>query len=812
MQPRFQTMLCASVACLTAAPFAVHAQDRVQHFAIPAEPAAAALNDWAKQADVQIVFPYAATEARQTPAVHGDFPPRVALQMLIKNLGLVVTSDQGGTITLGVSQPKVSDGGDSDTLAEIVVTAEKRSAAIEVVPVSVSVLDATAMEQRHITQLADYLGSVPGLTANISDQGQVGLTIRGITTGQGGGNPTVGVTVDDVPVGASAGLAAGFVPELDPTVLNTIEVLRGPQGTLYGASSMGGLLRYVTAAPELTRTRASFETDGFRVAHGDTGFALRGAVTTPVVTDRLGITATAFYRRDPGYVSGVATGAADANSAVNYGGRLSALWQITDRASWQVAALYQRTNGHGSSTIDVDDSLRAINGYSNSFIPGAGPYRREFQLYTSDLKIDLGWGTLTSVTGYQVARHNETVDFTPILGELASAVTGQDDVGALTFASAHSRKFSEELRLEASPTKRLSLLGGVFYTREKSSIAADIVASDLTTGAVVLDVLPDNVPVDNYREYAVFGDATYQVSDTVDVKFGARYAKNEQKYHEIVTGPLFPTPSDVRASSKGDAATYLLTPRWRISPHTMAYVRIASGYRPGGPNPGAQIGFPDTFQSDSLTSYETGLKGSLFGNRLKFSTDIYYIDWKRIQLQATDPATQFIFFVNGGKAKSQGAEVEVTAAPVEGLTITATAGYSDARLRKDLSEGLVGSDGDRLPYSPRWTYSLDVQKTFALSDGVSAFIGGDIRHVGGRPSDFSSSIDVKRIELPAYTLLDLRAGLDINNVSISVFARNVTDEFAVLSARPVLSFADTGVNHATVQAPRTVGVSISYRY
>ncbi len=724
--------------------------------------------------------------------------------------------DQGGSAeSLSVDSSQSQKSANTPAyLEEVIVTAEKRPEALQAVPVSVSVLDADSMTQQHIMHVSDYLGSVPGLAADVSDQGSLSLAIRGITTGHGSGNPTVGVTIDDVPIGASAGLASGFVPELDPAVLKNIEVLRGPQGTLYGAASMGGLLRYVTAPPELSATHGRLEIDGLSVSDGGNGYGARAQVTAPVIADQVGVTANAFYRRDPGYVSNSTTGADNVNSENNAGARLAVLWQMADYASLQLAALYQRLEGHGSSIVEVDDALHPINGFNHNQIPGAGPFDRDFQLYSANLKVALGWGTLTSVTGYEIDTHHTASDQTAALGGLTSYATGRSDLGTLSLSMTDTRKLSEEVRLESSPTENLSLLGGLFYTRELSTVAANIMGSDLATGELVANVLPDFVPENNYTEYAAFADATYKFNDRVDVQAGARYAGNVQEYHEIINaGLLYAPPNDPYdswAHSRDHAITYLFTPRWRISQNLMSYLRVASGYRPGGPNPGAGIGFPATFNSDTLTSYEVGVKGGgLLDGRLTFGADVYRINWNRIQLQETDPATDMLFYTNAGKAKSQGIELELSAAPVKGLVISQTLGYTDATLSQPLVAGLIGVSGDRLPYSARLTASLDIQQTVQLTNSASVFVGGNLRYVGDRPSDFSSSADVPRLDLPAYTLLDLRAGAVIDDWNISLFAQNVTNRFALLGASPELSGTDTGVNYALVQRPRTIGLSVT---
>jgi outer membrane receptor protein involved in Fe transport len=623
----------------------------------------------------------------------------------------------------------------------------------------------------------------------------------------------VGVTLDDVPVGSSAGVTSGFVPELDPGVLQRIEVLRGPQGTLYGASSMGGLLKYVTTPPDLQNTRGQWEVDGLTTNGGGPGYSVRGSVATPIVTDQLALTASAFYRRDPGYVDNTFLNKFSVDTANNYGARLAMLWQIAPGTTLQLAGLYQRILGDGSSYVEVDDSARPINGLSQNQIAGAGPYDRSMQLYSANVNADLGWATLTSVTGYGIYTFHSFIDDTQRLGSYTEAATGESDLGSLNYNINDTRKLSEELRLASSGNRPLSWVAGLFYTKEDSPIFFDLAATNPNTGAFVADILPDGIPENTYKEYAGFADVTYRFTDQFDVQVGGRYSQNRQTYHETIGGPFYTDdPYDVHASSRDHSATYLFTPRYKFSTDLMGYLRIASGYRPGGPNPGAGIGFPSTFHADTTKSYEAGLKGEALNGKLRFDGDVYYIAWNQIQLVQVDPVSQFEYFTNGGKAKSQGVELNVTAAPVKGLALTASLGYTDATLKQDLAGGLIGTSGDRLPYSAKATASLDAEQSFPVFQGAQGFVGGALRYVGARPSNFASVPDVPRLNMPSYTLLDLRAGVLVADWRVSLFAQNVTNRLAILSISPQDGVGYSGINNATVERPRTVGMSVSRSY
>jgi iron complex outermembrane receptor protein len=697
------------------------------------------------------------------------------------------------------------------SLDEILVTAQKREERLLDVPVSVTALNVSTFAEQNILQIQDYLARVPGLAENVSESGRVSLAIRGITTGTAT-NATVGVTIDDVPIGTVVGTSYGpvLVPELDPSILERIEVLRGPQGTLYGASSLGGLLKYVTVAPKLDQTNGRVEVDGNAVDHGGDGYGVRGYANVPIIADSLAANMSGFYRRDPGYVDDPQQHRNNVNSDEQYGGRLSALWKMSDAAALRISALLQQVHGFGSSEINSGDSLTPVNGeFTQTRIPATGRYERKLQLYDASLNVDLGWADLTSVTGYQRSDFTSVEDQGIGLGFLTFYATGSNDYGTNATITGDTSKFTQEIRLASKGVNRLDWRVGGFFTHESSYGAYDIVATDLTSGAYVADVLPDHYP-QIFREYAGFGDVTYHVTRQFDVQIGGRYSANHQTYHETITGPLYPPPYTylADATTDGHAFTYLVTPQYRFSENFNVYARIASGYRPGGPNPGAAFGFPKEFAPDKTKSYDLGAKGEFFNHRLSFDLSTYYIDWSGIQLLQIDPATQFSYYTNAGKASSRGVELAAAVAPAAGLEITGTLAYTDATLSDDAGGTIVASAGDRLPFSAKWTASLIANQRFNITSAVSGFIGAGVSYIGSRFQAFQSAgAIVPRLELPAYTTVDAHTGFAAGGWTITLYARNLTDRLGILSAAPE-STTELGTNRIDIIRPRTLGVSL----
>lgn len=721
------------------------------------------------------------------------------------------------TVNVGVALSAVAQtqpgetGPAARTLEEIVVTATKRSERLSDVPISISVLGADSLADQQAVRLQDYFTQVPGLQLNRTSYG-LSLAMRGITTG-GSTNPTVGITIDDVPVGSSSSLtyASLAATDLDPSTLERVEALRGPQGTLYGAASLGGLLRYVTKRPQLNEFSGRFQVDGSTVDGGENGYGVRGSANVPLVDDKLAATVSGFFRHDPGVVDNLGTGAADVDSADVWGVRASTLWQASDNVSLRVSATYQSTQGDGDSNILSLRPDRPTNGFTQNYVAGSGIYDRSAQQYDATLNIALGWADLTAISGYGVSKRLDSRDNVATFSGLTSLATGRDDLGTIAFIDTKTNKFSQEIRLASPSGAQLEWLVGVFYTDEDSDASYNIYGTDLASGAIRATVFLDAFP-STFKESALFGSLTYHFTDRFDIQVGGRGSRNKQDYHEVIGGPLYETPDLVDASSKDDSFTYLFSPRFRFSPSSMIYGRVASGYRPGGPNPGAGFGTPSEYGADTTTSYELGLKSDFFGRALSVDASIYYIDWQDVQLQQRDPVTEFVYYTNAGGARSKGADVTVQATPLDGMKVAATFSYNDAELTEPTNGGIYGLPGDRLPFSAKTSATLSLDQEFPLGSSYTGFVGGTVTYLGKRAGQFAPSEDVARTQSPSFTTLDLRGGIHLSDWTLSVFARNLTDERGILSSATETAGGGTGRYLLNIVHPRTIGLSVTKEF
>lgn len=727
--------------------------------------------------------------------------------------------DDGGVQANNTRQSPVpaaaSSAPSSARLGTIVVTANKRSERLQDVPMAVTALSGYQLERESAVSFSDYVTQVPGLNTISNGEGQTQLILRGITSGGGQPNATVGTYLDGVPYGSSTVYSSGSVltPDIDPADLQRIEVLRGPQGTLYGSNTLGGLVKFVTTPPDTHnaygRVRAGYRSiDG-----GGSGFDVHAMVNLPLAQDKLGLRVNAYHRDDPGYIDNVATGQADVNQATVDGARAQLLWTPSDAVSLRLSTLAQNLSSDGLANggVDVDPTtLQPLHGdLTHSRSPGTGLLKIKYRLYAATLNADFGWASLVSATSYSTLRVNQNPDVTAAFGAGLGAVLGVPNLGVSLRQPITLNKVTQELRLQSPEAQTLEWRVGVFYTHEHSTNQQHMLAFDATTGTpMALPTLAEtHIGPAKFSEWAAYGDVTWHVTPRLSVLVGARYSHDRTTYAQSSSGLLVGV-TDYTIEGSDSPVTFLFNPSYKFSDNVMGYVRVASGFRPGGPNVGVPpgLGAPLTFGPDKLVSYELGLKSTLLDQRMTLDVAAFYIDWSQIQLTVSKAG--IAFQGNGGKATSQGVEVSWKYAPVQGLVISTNAAWTDATLAADTPPGLVGYDGDRLPYVPEWSTHLGVDYDFPLGGGWSGFVGGSYRYIGERKSNFTT-IPVPRYDVPSYHGVDLRIGASHGKWILKAYVKNLTDERGITQLGSETTVATASPFAAAYVAPRTVGVSVS---
>jgi len=806
-------------------------------FDIPAQRLTSAIVQFSEQTQVQVIASGHVVTDQTTAGVSGRHTIAQGLKLLLQGTGLKYKALNENTVALQAGEPLAAVGSGaagvvssgsgigsgevvgasgravaSTTLEEVIVTAQKREERLQDVPVPVTAVSIEALLQNNQIRLQDWYSQVPGLNITTDDFGTPLITIRGLTTGSYT-NPTVGFVVDDVPIGSSSALANGQqVPDIDPNDLARIEVLRGPQGTLYGASTLGGLIKFVTADPSSDAFSGRVQAGTDSVYNGgQLGYSVRGSVNVPL-TDTIAVRASAFVRQEAGYVDNIETGENGVNWVESYGARLAGLWRPMESFSVKLSAVLQDNVLHGSSYVDLP-----VNGYAGPALADLQQYdlrntgwlRQSMRLFTANIRAGLGGIDVVSLTGYSVNAIADSFDGTSFYGGLGQAIFGV--TGSPLITDNRTYKLTEELRLSGSVGSFLDWLAGGFYNHENSPGYQDIAAVDPASGVVAGDGLHYSNPT-TFEEYAGFADLTFHVTDRVAVQIGGRESENRQTLTERITGPYVPYVYPGATSplsyplvrSSDNSFTYLLTPQFKITPDLMLYARLASGYRPGGPNADVGNSVPLTFQPDKTQNYEIGLKGDALSQMLSFDLSLYRINWKNIQLFLIDSTTGTAYNANGSRAKSQGAELSITARPQPSLVISGWVALNDAALTEPFpsSATVQGASGDRLPYSSRLSGNVSVADEFPLVDALKAVAGIDLSYVGDREGIFTAV--PPRQDFPGYAKTDLHVGVKRDSWLATLYVNNVTDRRGVLNGG-IGTFLPYAFEYIQ---PRTVGVSL----
>jgi len=795
--------------------------DKVIRFDISRQRADQALIEFAEQADVTFIFPVEKARNVTANEVLGEFTPKEAIEKLLVGTGLHPNFQTDGALSVSANN-RVSEHGETmkkrgllaglfaavlasaasdgkadqaaesqeqaTRLEQVIVTAQKRDERLQDVPVPVTALSADALLGSNQLRIQDYYTAVPGLSLTPLRDSPV-IVVRGITTGVGT-NPTVSIVVDDVPYGSSTANGGGILAaDFDPSDLERVEILRGPQGTLYGASSLGGLLKFVTIDPTTSAVSGQVQMGLSDVQSGDElGYNVRGSVNVPL-GDALAVRATGFTRRDPGYVDNTRLGSEGEgiNRVDVESGRLSALWQPSQDVSLKFSALLQKNEARGSSQVNVRPGFGDLE---QDATPGTGWYDRKLEVYAATLNAKLGIAELISASGFSVNTFSDELDFT------GGIVVPEDN---------KTQKFTQEFRFSVPLGERVDGLFGAFYTDEDSRYVQFLDTVDPTTGEFIEELGTLSFPT-TYEEYAGFANLTFHVTDRFDLQIGGRQSEIKQTFQNDGTGVLSGTTVP-KMGSKESSFTYLLTPQLAVSPDVMLYARFASGYRPGGPNAATS----DQYDPDTTRNYEIGVKGDVLNHTLFYDASIYHIDWKDIQISLIDPVTSLGFISNVGRARSRGVEFGLESRPLRGLAIVATIAWADSELTEDFpsTSPAVGRSGDRLPYSSKISGNLSLEQEFAVTSAMSAFVGASVSYVGDRKGAFTTPpFAPQRESFPSYTQWDIRGGIRGGAWTASLFVNNVTDERGILGG---------GLEALDPTAfwfiqPRTVGLSVAWSF
>jgi outer membrane receptor protein involved in Fe transport len=567
---------------------------------------------------------------------------------------------------------------------------------------------------------------------------------------------------------------------------------------------------------------------------------LAGAVNVPV-NDKFGFRAAAFLRSDDGFIDSLGNNpipsltdptmftsntrvAEKINAIDTTGGRITALIAPSDSFSIELMALGQKIEADEANVIDADpDTLEPLYGTlaQSSYHPSGTD--TEYQVSSVSLDWDLGGFSIESISSYTTLDSNALLEADTLLGPTLTFLFGDPvtrPLGSIQTTDVTTDKFSQEFRLISADSDTFEWLLGAYYTDEESLILQHISAVESGTETIPTD-LPEIAFAtisSDYKELAFFANATWYLTPQFEISLGARSSSNDQNASQIILSPVLGDSTPPDAASSDSPFTWSFAPRFKINDETSIYARVATGFRPGGPNVlplNPPPGTPSTFDSDTLTSYEVGIKTDGSGALVSLDFALYYLDWEDIQLfvRINDIGVN----TNGETAESKGAEIAAKFAPTDRLTVSLTAAYTDAKLTANTDPPneipvVGGMDGDPLPYVPEWSFGLSGDYEWPVMGDATAYVGGTYGYTGDRPSAFNNRDSNGNIrEADAYNLVNLRGGLETDRWSVEVFGKNLTDARGSNSTGGAGSLPNGATSIGLIQ-PRTYGVSVGMKF
>ncbi|MEP6907714.1 MAG: TonB-dependent receptor plug domain-containing protein, partial [Pseudoxanthomonas sp.] len=379
--------------------------------------------------------------------------------------------DQSAAVDQTVKKDSGTDRAGATQLGTVVVTATKRSESLQKVPMAISALTNDDIERQHLQNFADYAASVPGLSAVGAGPGQTELSIRGIASGSAQAVASVGTYVDETPYGSSSAYAVGaaLTPDIDPSDLQRVEVLRGPQGTLYGAGALGGVVRFITTPPDTQSFDGRLQVGGSSVSGGGNGFDVHGMVNLPLVADQLALRVNAYHTTAPGFIDDAGLGKKNVNQSNVTGTRASLLWTPTEKTSLRLTAVAENLNSEGNPPVALDPTtLKPVYGdlQQRNAALGADTLVAHYRLYNATLKSDFGWAKLTSSTSYSTLDAVINVDATALLNLSFFTAPNGHPLSTLEQEPVQQSKVTQEFRLASPDDQTVTWLGGLFFTHE----------------------------------------------------------------------------------------------------------------------------------------------------------------------------------------------------------------------------------------------------------------------------------------------------------------------------------------------------------
>jgi len=785
-------------------------------FAVPGGELKAALDAYTKQAGIQLVYREDDVRGLTTHGVRGAWSTEDALEKILAGTSLKARRDASGAVVVvrGETADVVGGGEERDLrlaqaesaqptsesvesgVEEVIVTAQRREQNLQDVPISITAVSESKLRALGAYEFADFVRTVPGLTFNEFGHNDGNFVIRGITSDIYGGGiqSTVGLYIDDLPsMDTFAGLST---PDLHLFDINRVEVLRGPQGTLFGSGAMGGAIRVITNKPDVHRFASAVDTVLSATQGGDISYGVSAMVNLPLLEDRLAMRAVGYLRDTGGWVDSQVFGK-NRDKEKSIGGRFMMSFVPVEDLTLTGTITYQKSNPRdGSSLNDVIDGKPARTLESPEFVDD------KLMVYNLVGEYSFAGMKLRSSTTYAdkhvLEQQDATVSTRGIFGpDAPPSVLNFDD---------HSSNFFQEIHLFSTGDQRVGWFVGAFL-RDQTHRTYDFSwlvpgAEDLygsgPYGAAGNDIY-SYIDRSRTKEKALFGELEFKLTDRLQATVGARFFKNTYDNVNTSVGLLNNGAStSLRASSESkDTWKYVLS--YKLSPDAMVYAQASQGYRVGNANPVVPDPTPPQYGPDDLWNYEVGAKTKWLGGRLQLNGAAYYIDWKKMQL-AQYTENGFAYVSNVGDTRSAGAELELEAQFTDALSYTMAASYNSAEIRVD-NLAIGASKGDRVPGVPHFTLSNQLQYGFELGADRRGYVRLNHQYISDSYSFFNKDGAGR---MGDYHVVGLRVGAVVNHWDLALFANNLFNDDSVVAA--------LATGYVYELRPRMIGINARWNF
>ena len=846
------------------------------HFDIPQQALITSLHQLSSQTETLILFPYSLVEHKTGRAVKGQYPLKKALEKVLQGTGLISVSSEEGVLTIsslesylqksegsgGMSVKRnllastigflmgggvvaqdaaVDEEGTVWALEEVIVTATKRPVALQDLPMTVSVLGGETIDKRGLVDMDDYLRTLPGVSMHDRGAGFNAIVIRGVASSpQDEDYPTAGSYFGEVPIsnlrGASAvgGAANADIKLVD---IERIELLRGPQGTLYGAGSLSGTLRVIPASPNLEQIEGQLKAGLSQTGEaGGNNNMVQGVVNVPLIEDELAVRVVAYKFDNSGYIEnkvssqlhpsiasavasgGVARDRGDVGADEYTGARVATLWRPNKDLDITLTYLQQEIeqDGKPEANLDLDGSYQqqrlntGVEGSSYEFL------KNDIDITSLVVNYDVGWATISSASSWLDYLVETEEDISFLRNDAFFADTSRD-----------TSLFVEELKLVSQLQGPVQFVAGYYYEDKEDSHDDSSRVRWVWSGDPALDPHPGTFLLESWGpittvQRSVFSEVTYSLSEKLDLTLGGRhydYKVRNTGFFEF-RGTRFTDAEVLRRDESGE--TYKANLSWTPDGDTLIYGQWAEGFRLGSvrsaTNANARcdddrdgilddigIAHPGGTESDTTENFELGLKSVMMDGRVTLSTSLYRINWEGIPVSISLPSCNSSVLLNAGESKSEGIDLEFQVSLSEQLHLNVATSYGESVLTEDAES--IGEKGDNLPGSSDFNFSSGLEYSFTLR-GYDAFTRVDYAYI----SEYYSTTEETGPASGGFGQTHLKAGISLGKVGLELFVNNVSNVDDITWFEPVAARNGRDFQRVYRVRPRTVGLNITYNF